>query len=229
MRSVCAPSVCNSDASPLASRCALYRRGGDRALSLGGRAAAALHPVAPRHAARDCLALFHCTGGDILITTFTLGAVAALAWHFHWRVFWLAHGLHRDRSWRRLHYSQRMAERRNPPHLVLYRGDAGPSLNRHRPHTVAAVGGRARPCFLPSLWAGTDANVGRGGEGCLHLHMALCYAGIVDVSEPFGVACPFREAIPPLALPHRGAVACSRRRQCPCRASSPRRSRPALP
>ena len=32
-------------------------------------------------------ALFHCTGGDVLITTFTLAGAAALAWHFHWRAF----------------------------------------------------------------------------------------------------------------------------------------------
>ena len=32
-------------------------------------------------------ALFHCTGGDILITTFTLAGAVALAWHFHWRAF----------------------------------------------------------------------------------------------------------------------------------------------
>ena len=34
-------------------------------------------------------ALFHCTGGDILITTVTLASAAALAWHFHWRAFGL--------------------------------------------------------------------------------------------------------------------------------------------
>jgi hypothetical protein len=43
--------------------------------------------VANRHAARDCQRLFHCTGGDVLVTTVTLSAAAALARYFHWRVF----------------------------------------------------------------------------------------------------------------------------------------------
>jgi hypothetical protein len=32
-------------------------------------------------------ALFHCTGGDILITTATLAAAGVLAWHYRWRTF----------------------------------------------------------------------------------------------------------------------------------------------
>jgi len=33
------------------------------------------------------LALFHCTGGDVLITTATFAAAVALARHFHWPPF----------------------------------------------------------------------------------------------------------------------------------------------
>jgi hypothetical protein len=32
-------------------------------------------------------ALFHCTGGDIVITTLTLAAAGAIAWHYRWRSF----------------------------------------------------------------------------------------------------------------------------------------------
>jgi hypothetical protein len=32
-------------------------------------------------------ALFHCTGGDILITTLTLAAAGLLAWYCRWRAF----------------------------------------------------------------------------------------------------------------------------------------------
>ena len=32
-------------------------------------------------------ALFHCTGGDILVTTATLAAAGVLAWHYRWRAF----------------------------------------------------------------------------------------------------------------------------------------------
>jgi hypothetical protein len=32
-------------------------------------------------------ALFHCTGGDILITTVTLAIACVLAWHYRWRAF----------------------------------------------------------------------------------------------------------------------------------------------
>jgi len=147
MRSVCATSVCNS--APLRLlRVALYI--GLAAIGhffLGGGAAAALHPVAHRHPARDCqraLSLhrrrysdYDGHAGD------SMGARAAIAL----ARLRLAHYLHRDPPRRRLYGFQRVAQRRNPPYLVLHPGDAGPSLNRHRPHTVAAVGGRARPRF----------------------------------------------------------------------------------
>jgi hypothetical protein len=36
---------------------------------------------------RAAIALFHCPGGDILITTATVTAAAALAWRLRWPVF----------------------------------------------------------------------------------------------------------------------------------------------
>jgi hypothetical protein len=54
---------------------------------MGSGAASALHAVVGRHAARDCGRLFHCTVGDILITTATLAAAAALARSLQWPPF----------------------------------------------------------------------------------------------------------------------------------------------
>jgi len=87
MRSACAPSVCNSDTSPLV-RVALYI-----ALAAIGHFAweAAQLPLytlwraGTRH--EIVTALIHCIGADILITTVTLAVAAALARQLRWRAF----------------------------------------------------------------------------------------------------------------------------------------------
>src|SRR5215471_11959212 len=88
MRSVCAPSVCNSADGPLLPWVAL-------AIGLAAIGhlfwEAAQLPLytlwrtgTPREIA---FALFHCSGGDVLITTATFAAAAALARLFCWRAF----------------------------------------------------------------------------------------------------------------------------------------------
>src|SRR5215471_287040 len=90
MRSACAPSTCNSAASdgPLLPWVAL-------AIGLAAIGhffwEAVQLPLytlwrtgTPREIA---FAVIHCTGGDILITTVTLAAAAALTWLFCWRPF----------------------------------------------------------------------------------------------------------------------------------------------
>ena len=44
-------------------------------------------PLVDRHPREIIGALFHCTGGDILVTTATLAAAGVLAWHYRWRAF----------------------------------------------------------------------------------------------------------------------------------------------
>jgi hypothetical protein len=87
MRSACAPSVCNSETPRcFASRSiSAWRRSGT---FFWEAAQLPLYTLWRTGTPREILsALFHCTGGDILITTFTLAGAAALAWHFHWRAF----------------------------------------------------------------------------------------------------------------------------------------------
>ena len=87
-RSACAQSTCNSADSPLRSSIAL-------AIGLAAIGhffwEAAQLPLytlwrigTPREIA---FALFHCTGGDVLITTTTFAAAVALARHFRWPPF----------------------------------------------------------------------------------------------------------------------------------------------
>src|SRR5215831_1979891 len=88
MRSACAPSVCNSADGPLLPwvvlaiglaaighffweamqlpLCTLWRTGTPREIAF---------------------ALFHCTGGDVLITIATFTVAAAFAWQFRWPPF----------------------------------------------------------------------------------------------------------------------------------------------
>ena len=118
---------------------------GDRALLVGGNAAAALHPVAERHAARDrvCSSPLHrWRHPDHHRDTGSSGcarAAFALAW------LRLTHVVHRNHPQRRLHDFQRMAECRNPAELVPYRGDAGCSFPWHRPDAIPAMADCSRP------------------------------------------------------------------------------------
>ena len=112
---------------------------GDRAFLLGGGAAAALHPVANRHAARDricSLSLHQRRHSDHDSDTGGSGCVRAALPLASFRP---AYGVYPDRPWCWLHHFQRMAECRNPPHLVLYRGDAGCSFPWDRPDAVIAM------------------------------------------------------------------------------------------
>ena len=120
--------------------------GPGRGNRMGGGAAAALHVWSTR-TPRDCgrstslhRQRYHDHDGDCLGRC---GARAA------WALARLrvAHGRHRDRAWRRLHHSQRMAQCPNPAQLVLHRGDAGSSLAWNRPRALAAVAGRSKPGF----------------------------------------------------------------------------------
>src|SRR5215831_11131595 len=90
MRCACALSVCNSDTSSLASGRALYRPWRRSDTFFGKRRSCRFTPCGGTGTPREIVsALFHCAGGDILITTVTLASAAALAWHFHWRAFGL--------------------------------------------------------------------------------------------------------------------------------------------
>ena len=88
MRSACAPSTCNSGNRPLRSWIAL-------AIGLAAighffweAAQLPLYTLWRTGTPREILsALFHCTGGDILITTATFAVAAALAQHFRWPAF----------------------------------------------------------------------------------------------------------------------------------------------
>ena len=87
MRFACAPSVCNATTSPLL-RVALYIGLAAIGHFLWEAAQLPLYTLWRTGTPREIVsALIHCTGGDILITTLTLGGASALAWHFHWRAF----------------------------------------------------------------------------------------------------------------------------------------------
>ena len=105
-------------------------------------------------------ALLHCTGGDILITTFTLAGAAALAWHFHWRAF----------GWRMVFTAILLGAA-----YTVFRsgstsifGAAGPIPQRCRfyPYSAPASprccsGWSSQAWPSPLLWAGSDAGKGR--------------------------------------------------------------------
>src|SRR5215472_3195827 len=88
MRSDCAPCVCNSADGPLLPWVAL-------AIGLAAighffweAAQLPLYTLWRTGTARQiAFALIHCSGGDILITTVTLAAAAALARYFSWTPF----------------------------------------------------------------------------------------------------------------------------------------------
>src|SRR5215472_12398569 len=88
MRSACAPSICNSGDRPLLPWIAL-------AIGLAAighffweALQLPLYTLWRTGTPREVVfALFHCTGGDILITAVTLAAAAALARHFCWHSF----------------------------------------------------------------------------------------------------------------------------------------------
>ena len=88
MRSACALSVCNSADGRFLPWVALAI--GLAAIGhflVGGNAAAAYtlwRTGTPREIA---FALFHCSGGDVLITTATFAVATALAQHFRWPLF----------------------------------------------------------------------------------------------------------------------------------------------
>ena len=146
MRSACAPSTCNSGNRPLRSWIAL-------AIGLAAIGhffwEAMQLPLytlwrtgAPREIA---FALFHCTVGDVLITTATFAAAVALAWHLWWPPFgWrmvftaimLGAGYTIFSEWLNVEIRRT---------LVLYRGDAGCSFPWHRPDTFAAMADCSRP------------------------------------------------------------------------------------
>src|SRR5215469_6282043 len=126
MRSACALSVCNSADGRFLPWVAL-------AIGLAAighlfweAAQLPLYTLWRTGTPREILfALFHCTGGDILITTLTLAAADRAGAVFQVDSVRLADGFYRHRPWRRLHHVQRMAQCRNPAQLVLYRSDAG--------------------------------------------------------------------------------------------------------
>ena len=88
MRSGCAPSTCNSGDGPRLPWIAL-----SIGLAAIGHffwevAQLPLYTLWRTGTPREiAFALFHCTGGDVLITTATFAVAAALAWHFRWPAF----------------------------------------------------------------------------------------------------------------------------------------------
>src|SRR6516225_1409253 len=88
MHSACAPSTCNSGHRPLLPW-VLFAIG----LAAVGHflweaAQLPLYTLWRTGTAREiAFALFHCTGGDVLITTTTFAAAAALARHLCWPPF----------------------------------------------------------------------------------------------------------------------------------------------
>jgi hypothetical protein len=88
MRSGCAPSVCNSADGPLRSWIALAIGLAAIGHILWEAAQLPLYTLWRTGTPREiAFALVHCTAGDILITTLTLAAAAALARLFCWRPF----------------------------------------------------------------------------------------------------------------------------------------------
>jgi hypothetical protein len=230
MRCACAPSVCNSGDPALPSGRALSRPYDRRPLRLGDGPTAALHPLVDRHPARNSqrsLSLHRRRYSDHNPHTgHSMGARVALSL----ARLWLAHNLHGHRPWCRLHKSQRMVQYPNPAQLGLYRGNAGPSLDRHWTHAVTAVGGRPRPVFcrhcLPGRAPSPPETVMRKGAFTFEHPCAMRESWTFqNPSEDR----PYSEATPAFALPDRALVARACERQPPYSASSRRRSRPALP
>jgi hypothetical protein len=88
MRSDCAPSVCNSADGRFLSWVALAIGLAAIGHLLWEAAQLPLYTLWRTGTRREiAFALLHCTGGDILITTVTLAAAAALARVFRWRAF----------------------------------------------------------------------------------------------------------------------------------------------
>jgi hypothetical protein len=87
MRSVCAPSVCNSDTCPFL-RVALYIGLAAIGRFLWEATQLPLYTLWRTGTPREIVtALIHCTGGDTLITTATLAIAFALARELRWRAF----------------------------------------------------------------------------------------------------------------------------------------------
>ena len=88
MRSGCARSVCNSADGPLLPWAALAIGLATIGHFLWEAAQVPLYTLWRTGTRREiAFALIHCTGGDILITTVTLAAAAALVRAFGWRAF----------------------------------------------------------------------------------------------------------------------------------------------
>jgi hypothetical protein len=99
----------------------------------------------------------------------------------------LADGARRDPPWSRLHHSQRMAQCRNPPDLVLRRGDARRSLARDQPRTAAAMAGGSGPGFChrrPPIPPHNPAVTLIGRPASPADGLVLC--GIPSLFQPFG-------------------------------------------
>jgi hypothetical protein len=88
MRSGCEPSTCNSADGPLLPWVALAIGLATIAHLTWEAAQLPLYTLWRTGTPGEiAFALIHCTGGDILITTMTLGAAAVLARVFRWRAF----------------------------------------------------------------------------------------------------------------------------------------------
>ena len=87
MRCGCAPSICNSAGGPLGSGRAYIGLAaiGHLAWEAAQLPLYTLWSTGTPRAIR--FALIHCTGGDVLITTATFSAAAALARHWRWPAF----------------------------------------------------------------------------------------------------------------------------------------------
>ena len=88
MRSACAPSTCKPADRPLLPFVALAIGLAAIAHFLWEAMQLPLYTLWRTGTPREiAFALFHCTGGDVLITTATFAAAAALARHFRWPPF----------------------------------------------------------------------------------------------------------------------------------------------
>ena len=181
MRSACAPSVCNSETPRcFASRSiSAWRRSGT---FFWEAAQLPLYTLWRTGAPREIVsALFHCTGGDILITTFTLAGAVALAWHFHWRAI----------GWRMVFTAILLGAA-----YTVFRsgstsifGAAGPIPTRCRFYPYSALvsrrcssGWSSQAWPSPLLWAGSDD--GKGREGPPSPSSSLVLSGILKGSNP---------------------------------------------
>ena len=85
MRSACAPSTCNSGDRPLLPWIALAIRLAAIGHLFWQAAQLPLYTLWRTGTPREiAFALFHCTGGDVLITTITLATAIAIARAFRW-------------------------------------------------------------------------------------------------------------------------------------------------